>query len=201
MLLLQVYKSTVLRFIQSGDHTPPNQAHSPFSMPAGDTDTVFRNKVRAGDLMDVKKMLKDGVGFDQPAKTIRGWTPLHTACWGSAKPQYDRDIVEAILSAAKGNGTEEKVRGAQGIIDGETPLDLAKERRDALVGGSGDDKEQLDEKRAPHVGIVGTERLACASRRIGGCSRTNALTRRLSPAAAGPARVSASPCARAAWPS
>ena len=124
-------------------------------MSAGDTETVFRNKVRAGDLMHVKQMLKDGVAFEQPAKTIRGWTALHTACWGSAKPQYDKDIVEAILQAAKGKDMEEKVRNATGIIDGETPLDLAKERRDALVAGSGkNEEEMLNEKCAPHVESV-----------------------------------------------
>ena len=61
----------------------------------------FRNKVRAGDLAGVRQMLKDGVDFAGKAKTHGEWTPLHTACWGSAKPQNDREIVEAILMAAQ----------------------------------------------------------------------------------------------------
>ena len=124
-------------------------------MSAGDTETVFRNKVRAGDLMHVKQMLKDGVAFEQPGKTIRGWTPLHTACWGSAKPQYDKEMVEAILLAAmkheKGKAMEETVRSATDIIDGLTPLDLAKERRDGLTDSGKGEEETLNEKRAPHV--------------------------------------------------
>ena len=111
---------------------------------------AFRNKVRAGDLMGVKAMLKDGgVDFAAAGQTEREWTPLHTACWGTAKPQYDREIVEAILAAAMkgGKAKEEAVRGAKDAKDGSTPLDLATERRNSLVvGGSSEDAAALDEK-------------------------------------------------------
>ena len=58
--------------------------------------------------------------------TIRGYTPLHIAAWGTAKPQYDRDIVEAILNAAAkaGKDKEAACREATDKVDGETALDL-----------------------------------------------------------------------------
>ena len=37
---------------------------------------------------------QDVGGEASAGKTIRGWTPLHIACWGSYKPQYDLVIVE-----------------------------------------------------------------------------------------------------------
>ena len=81
---------------------------------------VFRSKVRAGDLVAVRKMLQAGVDFTQPGKTLREWTPLHTAAWGTAKPQNDRDIVEALLTAAhkSGKGKEEALRSAKDAKDG-----------------------------------------------------------------------------------
>ena len=107
----------------------------------------FRQKVRNGDVASVKLMLKAGVDYKECGLTQRKWTPLHTACWGTAKPQYDREIVEAILMQAQKDGAEEQLRGAKDALDGKTPADLAKERRDTLMGGSAEDKEQLDEKR------------------------------------------------------
>ena len=81
---------------------------------------VFRSKVRAGDLVAVRKMLQAGVDFTQPGKTLREWTPLHTAAWGTTKPQNDRDIVEALLTAAhkSGKGKEEALRSAKDAKDG-----------------------------------------------------------------------------------
>jgi hypothetical protein len=81
---------------------------------------VLRNKVRAGDLVAVRKMLQAGVDFTLPGTTLREWTPLHTAAWGTAKPQNDRDIVEALLTAAakSGKGKEEALRSAKDAKDG-----------------------------------------------------------------------------------
>lgn len=99
------------------------------------TAFVVRERVRNGELMQLKQMIKDGVDgvkldFDEiflkPAPTIRGYTPLHIAAWGTAKPQYDRDIVEAILNAAAkaGKDKEAACREATDKVDGETALDL-----------------------------------------------------------------------------
>ena len=110
---------------------------------ASDAGAMFRNKVRAGDLMGVRKMLAEGVDFAKPGKTQREWTPLHTASWGSAKPFNDREIVELILMAAvkAGKGQEEALRNAKDV-DGSTPLDLAKERRDGLGDVSGEETQE-----------------------------------------------------------
>ena len=89
-----------------------------------------------------------------PGATLRAWTPLHIACWGTVKPQYDREIVEAILMAAlkAGKDTEQAVRAAKDAQSGETPLDLAKQRRENLEKNppkpGADDKDYLDEKCA-----------------------------------------------------
>jgi hypothetical protein len=58
----------------------------------GDTGAV-RNLIKAGeaDLM-------------QPSKTLKEWTPLHIACWGSIKPTSDKDLVEALLLWAQKSG-------------------------------------------------------------------------------------------------
>ena len=94
------------------------------------TAFVVRERVRNGELMQLKALVKEGIDFNEcflaPAPTIRGYTPLHIAAFGTAKPNYDRDIVELILQAAKKAGSEAEaaVRAAKDLIDGETPLDL-----------------------------------------------------------------------------
>ena len=50
------------------------------------TAVHFRQKVRNGDVASVKLMLKAGVDYKECGLTQRKWTPLHTACWGTAKP-------------------------------------------------------------------------------------------------------------------
>ena len=109
----------------------------------------FRNAVRAGDLAGVREMLKNGVDFAGKAKTHGEWTPLHTACWGSAKPQNDREIVEAILMAAQkaGKKSEEEVRNYKDAKYGLTAAELATERKDALEAAATGDEKALDEKR------------------------------------------------------
>lgn len=117
----------------------------------GELELQFRSKVRLGDTAGVKGMLKHGeVDIMAPGMTKRKWTALHIACWGTAKPQNDKDIVEAILIAASKAGKEAALRG----IEDASPerlkaIDLAKERRDGLVGGGagGESADSLDEKR------------------------------------------------------
>ena len=103
-------------------------------------------------------------------ETLREWTPLHIACWGTVKPQYDREIVEAILVAAlkAGKDTEQAVRAAKDAQNGETPLDLAKQRRENVEANppkpGADDKDWLDEKcasRSHTVVPVATHALGC----------------------------------------
>ena len=73
---------------------------------------------------------------------------MHIACWGTMKPAFDKDIVEAILMAAmKEGGKEQEVRNAKDAIDGKTPVELAKEKRDKLAASSGDGEEGVTEKR------------------------------------------------------
>mmetsp|Transcript_75509 Transcript_75509/g.182533 ORF Transcript_75509/g.182533 Transcript_75509/m.182533 type:complete len:147 (+) Transcript_75509:35-475(+) len=122
-----------------------------------DTAFVVRERIRNGELMQLKALIKEGVDFNEcllaPGKTIRGYTPLHIAAFGTSKPNYDRDIVEAILQAAKKAGKEAEAacRAAKDKIDGETALDLAKQRLakvDANPPKPGaDDKDFLDEKK------------------------------------------------------
>ena len=127
--------------------TSPPAATMADDAPKGDKAMLLRNKVRAGDLIQIKALLKEGADFAAKGNTTRQWTPLHIACWGTSKPQNDREIVEAILLAAQKAGKESDVRNAKDAKDGATPADLAKERRETQTGSNVDDKEQLDEKR------------------------------------------------------
>jgi hypothetical protein len=116
-------------------------------MGADDPAYVFRSKVRGGELAALKQIIKDGVDFEEvilkPSETQRQWTPLHIAAWGTMKPQYDKDIVELILQAAAKKGGEAKVRDAKCAVDGETPLDLAKQR----LQKTPETEEYLDERK------------------------------------------------------
>ena len=105
----------------------------------------LRNKVRAGDLVHVKSLIKQGADYSAAGNTLRKWTPLHIAAWGSSKPQYDREIVEAILAAAGKEGKDQAVRQAKDAVDGKTPTDLAKEKRESL--SFADETKQQEEKR------------------------------------------------------
>ena len=97
----------------------------------GDEDpaVALRQKVRNGDLTNVKNMVKAGADYAAPGQTVRKWTALHIACWGSARPQFDREIAEVILGAAKKDGKWKQVVGAKDALDGQAPLDLVKEQR------------------------------------------------------------------------
>ena len=106
----------------------------------------LRNRVRAGDIHAVKGLLKSGADYASESTTVRKWTALHIACWGSSKPQYDREVVEAILRMAAKDDKEQAVRAAKDAIDGKTPIELAKEKRETL-SSTGDEAKQLEEKR------------------------------------------------------
>lgn len=156
----------------------------PYMTDNPNTGFVVRERVRNGELMQLKALIKEGIDFNEcflaPGPTIRGYTPLHIAAFGTQKPNYDRDIVEAILQAAKkaGKEAESAIRAAKDHVDGETALDLVSVARTAaqLVRTLGhvppvcaqakqrlakvdanppkpgaDDKDFLDEKRPTRV--------------------------------------------------
>ena len=111
------------------------------------TARELRHKVRMGDLVGVRELIKTGADYAAAADTLRRWTPLHIACHGSQKPHNDRDIVEEILKAAKAAKKEHDVSKAKDAVEGLTPLQLAAERRDAMAAINVEDKDALDEKR------------------------------------------------------
>ena len=104
-----------------------------------------------GDIGGVKNLLKNGADPAEPGKTWRGWTPLHIACWGSVKPQNDKDIVEAILMSCQkaGKDKEAQVRNAADLKEGLKPVDVAKQRRDSIPppAPGQDEGAALEEKR------------------------------------------------------
>ena len=119
-----------------------------------DPSYLMRWKIRIGDTAAVRNLIKaDQADPLQPSETVRGWAPLHIACWGTLKPQADKDIVEALLMWAqkKGKAKEDEIR-AMADSEGLTALDLAKQRREIVAaqapaanadeGGAG-----LEEKR------------------------------------------------------
>ncbi len=94
---------------------------------------MLRYKVRLGDVIGVKVAIKNGADISQPGKTMRQWTGLHIACWGSSKPANDLEVIETILLAAmkQGKSKEEEVRSVKDK-EGLTPADVAKQKRDKL---------------------------------------------------------------------
>lgn len=106
-----------------------------------------------GETGGVKNLIKEGAAdVLAGGETQRKWTPLHIACWGTNKPQNDKDIVEALLLWAQKNGKEPVIReAADASPEGCTPLDLAKVRRDQIAampqteeGGAADEKRKID---------------------------------------------------------
>ena len=81
-----------------------------------------------GEIGKVRNTIKAGsadvlAGGD----TVRQWTPLHIACWGTNKPQADKDIIEALLLWVQKAGKESEIRkAADNSPEGCTPLDLAR---------------------------------------------------------------------------
>ena len=63
------------------------------------------SQIRMGDTGAVRNLIKAGeADLMQPSKTLKEWTPLHIACWGSIKPTSDKDLVEALLLWAQKSG-------------------------------------------------------------------------------------------------
>ena len=118
-----------------------------------DADRYFRQAVRMGDNGKVRGMLKaGGVDFASKGDTLRQWTPLHIACWGSLKPASDKDIIEALLLKAQkmGPAKEKEIRDAVDNSEDDpcTPIDLARIRRDGIVQVPGaEEGAALEEKR------------------------------------------------------
>merc|ERR1719263_739823 len=117
-----------------------------------DPNYALRFKVRMGDTGAVKNLLKSGeADMMSRGATERQWTPLHIAVWGTCKPQNDKDIIEALLLQAQklGAAKEKEIRDAADISEPpETPLDLAKRRRDGIVQVPGaEEGAALEEKR------------------------------------------------------
>ncbi|KOO35293.1 hypothetical protein Ctob_013723 [Chrysochromulina tobinii] len=105
-------------------------------MGLGDPSYALRWKIRMGDTGAVRNLIKAGeADLMQPSKTLKEWTPLHIACWGSIKPTSDKDLVEALLLWAQKSGKTNAMTSATDK-DGFTPLDLAKQRRDALAAAT-----------------------------------------------------------------
>jgi hypothetical protein len=103
-----------------------------------------------GDLPGVRNLLKGGeANIMATGATARQWAPLHIAVWGTGKPQNDKDIVEALLLSAQKNGKEAEIRAhEENSEEKNTPLDLAKIRRDGIQTVPGaEEGAGLEEKR------------------------------------------------------
>lgn len=74
----------------------------------------LRGCVRRGELSKVKDQLKNGADYAAAGDTMRGWTPLHIACWGSLKPQVHllRRKRGQQQRAAEERSREQESRGA-----------------------------------------------------------------------------------------
>ena len=114
-----------------------------------DLNYTLRYKVKMGETGGVRNLLKDkGCDPLEGGDTLKKWTPLHIACWGSVKPASDKDIVEALLLWAQKSNKEQDMRNAADT-EGCTPADIARIRRDqaaALPGGE-EGGPALEEKR------------------------------------------------------
>lgn len=102
-----------------------------------------------GETGGVRNLIKDGqADVMAGGDTQRKWTPLHIACWGTNKPGSDKDIVEALLLWAQKNGKEKDIR-EQADKEGDTPVDLARIRRDQIAAAAQGAEEgaALEEKR------------------------------------------------------
>ena len=104
-----------------------------------------------GDTGGVKNIIKAGeADILQGGATERSWTALHIACWGTNKPQNDKDIIEALLMWAQKAGKEPDIRNAADKSkEACTPADLARKRRDEVAGPAPgqDEGTALEEKR------------------------------------------------------
>ncbi|KAG8457002.1 hypothetical protein KFE25_006614 [Diacronema lutheri] len=116
-------------------------------------DVALRNAVRRGDLPFVKSACKEltekdgGLDLALGGDTLRAWNALHIACWGTARPDRDREILEALLLAATRTRQIDALKAGKDRVDGKTALDLLKERRDAAIAANGVDARDLELKK------------------------------------------------------
>jgi hypothetical protein len=68
----------------------------------GAPDYELRNCVRRGEVAKIKDLIKNGADYSVPGETLRAWTPLHIACWGSQKPQVYSHAVACGSLSSKG---------------------------------------------------------------------------------------------------
>lgn len=112
---------------------------------------MLRNAVRRGDLAFVKATCKDlsddAESLVGGGDTMRAWNTLQIACWGTARPERDREIIEQILLAAMRCGQIDELKANRDRVDGKTALDLLKERRDNAIAAKGVDARDLDLKK------------------------------------------------------
>jgi hypothetical protein len=112
--------------------------------------TPVRNAVRRGDLAFVKSACKelverkDALPLAVGGDSMRAWNTLHIACWGTARPERDREIIEQLLITASKCGHVQELTSARDKVDGKTALDLLKERRDNTKGA---DVRDIDLKK------------------------------------------------------
>lgn len=112
---------------------------------------MLRNAIRRGDLQQVKAACKD-MAEPRDAEevlvaggdTMRAWNALHIACWGTARPDRDREIIEQIILAAMKCGQIDELKAGKDKVDGKTALDLLKERRDTAIAAKGVDARDID---------------------------------------------------------
>jgi len=102
--------------------------------------------VRRGELSKVKDQLKNGADYAAAGDTMRGWTPLHIACWGSLKPQVHllRRKRGQQQRAAEERSREQESRGAGATA------------REQERGGS--DERRGEKRRGQNAYIVSRER-------------------------------------------
>lgn len=75
---------------------PPSVFRCSAATSMGAPDYELRNCVRRGEMAKIKELIKNGADYTVSGETLRAWTPLHIACWGSQKPQVSflRQFVE-----------------------------------------------------------------------------------------------------------
>ena len=125
-------------------------------MLVSDPSYALRYKVRMGETGGVKNLIKEGnADILAGGGTVRKWTPLHIACWGTNKPQNDKDIVEALLLWAQKAGKEADIRGAtDNSPEACTPADLAKIRRELVAALPGTEEGAAMEEKRKYDKIV-----------------------------------------------
>ena len=70
-------------------------------------------QLRLGDINGLRNSLKTGLADScEAGPTLKGWTPLHCAAWGTVITKNDKDIVEALLLWGVKNKKEAEMKAA-----------------------------------------------------------------------------------------